>query len=78
MKAITYINRIKKENGCSIHTAEMLTKAFHREKLLGDDLAIRFRPLFGDFDIVNADFLTVGVNYSSPITLENLESLASL
>ena len=50
MKARTYINTIIKTNGCSINTTEQLTKAMHREGLLHQDLALRFRMLYGDFD----------------------------
>lgn len=53
MRVVTIIKKIEKENGCSIATAELLTRALHREKRLDNDLAVRFRPLFGDFDIVN-------------------------
>jgi len=73
MKAITYINKIRKENACSIHTAELLTKALHRENIMSETKAIRFRPLFGDFDVVNADFLNVGVTYAEPTTLDQIE-----
>ena len=57
MKAATYIKRIKEDNACSIHTAEKLTEALHREGILHTDLAIRFRPLFGDFDVVHKEWL---------------------
>lgn len=57
MKAATYIKRIKEDNACSIHTAEKLTEALHREGILHPDLAIRFRPLFGDFDVVHKEWL---------------------
>lgn len=60
MKAITIMNKIKKENGCSIHTAELLTRALHRENKLPTNQAIRFKPLYGKFDIVNADLFTTG------------------
>ena len=50
MKARTYIDTIIKTNSCSINTAEKLTKAMHREGLLHQDLALRFRILYGDFD----------------------------
>ena len=60
MKAITIINKIKKENGCSIHTAELLTNALHRENKLPTNQAVRFKPLYGKFDIVNADLFTIG------------------
>lgn len=73
MKAITYINKIKKENACSIHTAKLLTKAMHREGIMDETLAVRFRPLFGDFDIVNSDFETVGVTFAEPTNIGELE-----
>lgn len=60
MKAQTIINRIEKEQSCSIATAELLTKALHRENKLDANKAIRFRPLYGDFDIVNADLFMCG------------------
>lgn len=60
MKAITIMNKIKKANECSIATAELLTKALHREDKLSDDQAVRFRPLYGDFDIVNSDLFITG------------------
>ena len=52
MKAITYIKKIDKENACSIHTADKLSEALHRENFLHPDLVLRFRPLYGDFDFV--------------------------
>lgn len=73
MKAITYVNNIKKENACSILTAQKLTKALHREGIMDESLAVRFRPLFGDFDIVNADFEKNGVNFSEPTTINEIE-----
>lgn len=73
MKAINYINKIIKDNACSIHTAELLTKALHRENIMSDTLAIRFRPLYGDFDIVNSDWLSVGITHNAPITMEELK-----
>ena len=73
MKAINYICKIKSENACSIETAEKLTRALHRENLMNESLAIRFRPLFGDFDIVNADFTKVGVTFAEPTTIDQLE-----
>lgn len=53
MKAITYIRKIDEAGACSIHTAEKLTEALHREQLLHPDLVLRFRPLYGDFDFVH-------------------------
>lgn len=73
MKAINYVRKIEKENACSIHTAEKLTRALHREGVMDESLAIRFRPLFGDFDIVNSDFETRGVNFSEPTTLGEIK-----
>ena len=52
MKAITYVAKIEKENACSIHTAEKLTEALIRENILDSRLCVRFRPLFGDFQII--------------------------
>lgn len=78
MKAATYIKKIKEINGCSILLAENLTNALHREKRLTKELAIRFRPLYGDFDIVNADFATAGIKNSESITLEELEKIATI
>ena len=62
MKAKTYIEKIKKENACSIHTAEKLTEALHRENILHPDLSVRFRPLWGDFDIIETEWLHNGFN----------------
>ena len=76
MKAITIVKKIEKENACSIHTAELLTDALHREGRLPNGYAIRFRPLFGDFDVVNADFEKHRVTYSVGITLEELKNIA--
>lgn len=56
MKALNILKKIKLENTCSIATADQLTKAIHREHLLGEKEAIRFKPLFGRFDLVNADW----------------------
>ena len=75
MKAMTYMNRIRESGHCSIHDAEMLTKALHREGLLAENQAIRFRTLFGDFDIVNADFKENGFDQTlceDPMTIELL------
>lgn len=58
MKAVTYIEKIQKENCCSVQTAENLTKALHREELLDKNLIVRFRPLYGDFDILHKDWFT--------------------
>ena len=60
MKANTILNKIKREDACSIATAELLTKALHREGKLEITQAIRFMPLFGKFDIVNADLFKTG------------------
>lgn len=57
MKAITIIKKIEKNGKTSIAQVELLTKALHREGRLAEDSAIRFRPLYGDFDIVNADWM---------------------
>lgn len=78
MKAATYVKKIKEANGCSILLAENLTHALHRENRLIKELAIRFRPLYGDFDIVNADFATAGIKSSESITLEELEKIATI
>lgn len=73
MKAATYINKIIRDDACSIHTAEKLTEALHREGLLHPHLALRFRPLYGDFDIVSAEWLKGNYNirmtdwYLSPV-----------
>lgn len=57
MKARTYIDTIIKTNSCSINTAEKLTNAMHREGLLHEDLALRFRMLYGDFDYMPQTWL---------------------
>lgn len=77
MKAKTYYNKIKTENACSIATAENFTKALHREGLLDRSLAIRFRPLFCDFDIVNSDFTSnrIGVTSSVKCDLDDMKEL---
>jgi hypothetical protein len=59
MKASTYISKIQKEQICSIATAEKLTEALHREGLLDENLVVRFRPLFGDFDILEKSWFTI-------------------
>lgn len=58
MKAKTYIEKIKRENCCSVHTAKKLNEALHREGLLDKKLVVRFRPLYGDFDILHKDWFT--------------------
>ena len=77
MKAETIINKITAEQVCSIHTCELLTKALHRENKLALDRAVRFRPLFGDFDIVNADYEENGVTagYIQPVRIEALKDI---
>lgn len=75
MKAMTYMNRIRIKECCSIHEAEMLTKALHREGKLPTNQIVRFRPLFRDFDIVNADFIKNGFDATlceNPMTIELL------
>lgn len=57
MKAITIIKKIEKEKGTNIAQVELLTKALHREGRLPENKMVRFRPLYGDFDIVNADLM---------------------
>lgn len=61
MKAKTIILKIEKQASCSIREAELLTNALHREKLLEENRSVRFRPLYGDFDIVNSDLFTTQV-----------------
>lgn len=46
------IKQIKITNKCSIDRAKELTKALHSEGLLDKSLAVRFRPLYQDFDIL--------------------------
>lgn len=60
MKAITILNRIKEKGSCCILDAENLTRALHREGKLDENKAIRFRPLYSCFDIVNADLWSSG------------------
>lgn len=60
MKAITIIKKIEKNGKTSIAQAELLNKALHREGRLPENKMVRFRPLYGDFDIVNADFIKAG------------------
>ena len=57
MKAITIIKKIEKSGKTSIAEVELLTKALHREGRLTENKMVRFRPLYGDFDIVNADLM---------------------
>jgi hypothetical protein len=78
MKAATYIEKIEREQTCSIDTAEKLTRAAHREGLLESEKAIRFRPLYADFDIVNSDLFVTG-EFNKDVcekvgTIENLKS----
>ena len=60
MKASTIIKKIETTNTASVAQTELLTKALHREGKLPQEQTIRFRPLFADFDIVNADLFTTG------------------
>ena len=60
MKAITIIKKIEKNGKTSIKQAELLNKALHREGRLAENKMVRFRPLYGDFDIVNADYIKTG------------------
>lgn len=46
------ISKIITENECSIEMAEQLTETLHNGRYLHKDLVLRFRPLYGDFDIV--------------------------
>lgn len=74
MKVKTYLQKIKKENACSINTANNLTRALHREEKLNKIMAIRFKPLYGKFDIVNADYEINGLKkcYTDDLTIDNL------
>lgn len=74
MKSITILNRIKKEESCSLHDIDLLTKALKRENKLREKESIRFRLLYGDFDIVNNDFENVGVTkqYMPPMSFNDL------
>ena len=60
MKSSTIMNRINAAQECSIATAELLTNALHREGKLDEEKAVRFRPIIGDFDIVNKSLFTTG------------------
>lgn len=61
MKAKTiFTNRIEKIHACSIATAELLTKALHREHLLEVNRAVRFNPIMLEFEIVNSNYLDTG------------------
>ena len=60
MKSCTILCRMQSTNTASISQTELLTNALHREQKLATDTAIRFRPLFGDFDLVNADLWKTG------------------
>lgn len=76
MKAITIIKKIEKNGKTSIAQVELLTKALHREGRLPEDSAIRFRPLYGDFDIVNADWMvTKKFNLDLCETIGGIEEL---
>lgn len=77
MKAATYISKIQKEQVCSIATAEKLTEALHREGLLDENLVVRFRPLFGDFDIVERSWFTVQESKVF-INVGNIENLMTV
>ena len=58
MKAINYVKRMVENGTCSIHEVEKLNEALHREKLLEDNIIIRFKPLFAEFDLVSADWFS--------------------
>lgn len=76
MKASTMIKNAVQKGEFSIAKAELLTTALHRENKLPKNQAVRFRPLMGDFDIVNADLFATGEfisNLCRPIgSIENL------
>ena len=50
------IQDISKERVKTVLMAEDLTKALRADGLMSEEYAIRLRPLFMDFDIVNASF----------------------
>jgi hypothetical protein len=50
------IQDISKERVKTTLMAEDLTKALREDGLMSEEYAIRLRPLFMDFDIVNASF----------------------
>lgn len=52
MKAENIIGGFIENQMCSILSAEKLTRALIRDEMLDEDLMIRFRPLLGDFDII--------------------------
>ena len=60
MKSSTILNRMQSSNTASIAQVELLTKALYREHKLPNDRAVRFRPILGDFDIVNRDLWKTG------------------
>lgn len=77
MKSSTILDRIKHDQTCSIHTIELLNKALKREGKLNEAQSIRFRFLYGDFDIVNADYMQNGVkaSYHAPMNIETLSNM---
>lgn len=57
MKAITIVNKIIDKGEVSIGQIELLNKALHREGILPESRSVRFKMLFGNFDIVNTGYL---------------------
>lgn len=76
MKLTTILNKVKSENRCSIATAEMINQKLHEEHLIPDQMVFRFRPLYGDFDLVTRDWLEgvtpTSENYTYIGTIDDL------
>lgn len=51
------IEALEKAEGVTNENAAELTELLHKEKKLPMELAVRLRPLFRDFDIVNEEFM---------------------
>lgn len=60
MKSSTIMRRIKEKGTCTIAACEKLTYTLICEGKLNPSQAIRFRPLHGDFDIINSDYYITG------------------
>lgn len=65
MKAETIIKKIISENQCSIATAELLDRALKREKHLPSNVWLRFRPMFGDFDVIDVNIYDDSCDFSN-------------
>lgn len=60
MKLSTILKKVKAENRCSIATAEKIGKKMTDLGIISESEIFRFRPLYGDFDVVPRAWIEKG------------------